>query len=465
VGSEPSGALNAAALASFGETFQGELVVPGSAGYDAARVVWNAMIDRRPAVVARCEGVDDVIAAIRFARDQDLAIAVRSGGHSVGGFSTCDGGIVVDLSRMHGVRIDPERRIAFVRGGSLLGELDQEAQEFGLVCPVGVVGHTGVAGLTLGGGMGRLQRRWGFSIDNMEAVELVTAEGKQLRVSDEEYPELFWGMRGAGPNFGIVTGFEFRLHELGTTITQGMLAFPGERAHEVAARVREYAPSAPDELMLSYVLGVGPTDEPFPPEIAGRPFVSMVVTHCGDVGAADEAIAPLRDLRPAVDMIEPRRYVDVQTSTDEDMAWGKRFYMKGGFLAELSDAYVDAGLVCVADAPGTECDITLWLQGGAVARVPEDAMAFTGREAPFWLGVEATWEDPSLDDAHRAWGRVTMDALTPYTAAGHYVNDMVETGEDVARGVYGDAKYDRLVELKRAFDPDNVFHLNQNIKP
>lgn len=463
--SEATIGVQMAALASFSEAFQGEIVLPGSAGYDAARIVWNAMIDRRPAIVARCDGVDDVVSSIRFARDQDLGIAVRSGGHSVGGFSTCDEGIVIDLSLMRGVRVDPERRIAYVRGGSLLRELDEAAQEDGLACPVGVVGHTGVAGLALGGGMGRLQRRWGFSIDNMAAVELVTADGKQLRVSDEEHPDLFWGIRGAGPNFGIVTGFEFRLHELGTTITQGMLAFPGERAHEVAQRVREYAPSAPDEVMLSYALGVGPTDPEFPSEIAGRPFVSMVVTHCGDVDAADEAIRPLRDLRPSIDTVEPRRYLDVQTSGDADMAWGKRFYMKGGFLSELSDAYVDAGLASVADAPGAECGISLWLQGGAIARVPEDAMAFTGRRAPFWLGVEAAWEDPSLDEAHRDWGRVTMDALVPFTAEGHYVNDMVESGDDVVRSIYGDVKYERLVGLKRAFDPDNSFRLNQNIRP
>ncbi len=458
-------APNTAALASFGEGFEGELVLPGSAGYDAARIVWNGMIDRRPAIVARCDGVDDVIGAIRFARDQDLPIAVRSGGHSVGGFSTCDGGIVIDLSRMHGVQVDPERRIAWVKGGSLLSELDRGAQEHGLACPVGVVGHTGVARLTLGGGMGRLQRRWGFSIDNMLAVDLVTADGKQLRVSDEESPDLFWGIRGAGPNFGIVTGFEFRLHELGTTITQGLLAFPGERAREVAERVRDYVPSAPDEVMLSFGFGVAPTDPVFPPEITGRPFVYMALTHCGDVDMAEEALRPLRDLGPAVDMIEPRRYLDVQTSADEDMEWGKRFYMKGGFLAELSDAYVDAGFASIADAPGDECSITLWLQGGAIGRVPDGAMAFTGRQAPFWLGVEAAWEDPTLDRAHIAWGRDTMDALQPFTAAGHYVNDMIESGDDVVRSIYGAEKYVRLVELKRAYDPDNVFRLNQNIRP
>ncbi len=457
--------VNAAALTSFGESFEGEIVLPGSADYDAARVVWNGMIDRRPALVARCAGVDDVIRAIRFAREQDLVIAVRSGGHSVGGFSTCDDGILIDLSQMRGVQVDPERRTARVKGGTLLSELDDQAQAFGLVCPVGVVGHTGVAGLTLGGGMGRLQRHFGFSIDNMLAVDLVTADGERLRASEEENPDLFWGIRGAGPNFGIVTSFEFRLHELGRTITQGLAAFPGDRANEVAARAREYLAAAPDELMFSFGFGVATEDPPFLPEIAGRPVVLMGATHSGDPAEADAVLRPLRDLEPSVDSIEPRRYLDVQTSGDEEMAWGKRFYMKGGFLAELSDAYVDVGLERLTDPPGAGCSITLWAQGGAISRVPDDAMAFTGREAPFWLGAEAEWDDPALDDAHIEWGRATMDALLPFTAAGHYVNDMVETGEDVVRGVYGAAKYERLVGLKRAYDPDNVFRLNQNIRP
>jgi FAD/FMN-containing dehydrogenase len=453
------------ALTSFGESFEGEFVLPGSADYDGARIVWNGMIDRRPAVVARCATVSDVVRAIRFGREQDLPIAVRSGGHSVGGFSTCDDGIVIDLSRMRGVRVDPSARVARVQGGSLLSQLDAAAQEHGLVCPVGVVGHTGVAGLTLGGGMGRLQRRWGFSVDNMLAVDLVTAEGTRIRVSDDEHPDLFWGMRGAGPNFGIVAAFEFRLHELGRTITQGLLAYPADRTHELASRVRAFAPTAPDELMMSFGFGVGPSDPEFPGELEGRPFVYMAATHCGEPDAADDAMRPLRDLGPVVDTIEPRRYLDVQTSGDEDMAWGKRFYMKGGFLADLSDAYVDAGLASVAAAPGSECSITLWLQGGAIARVPDDAMAFTGRTAPFWLGVEAAWDDPSADDAHVAWARTTMDALEPFTAAGHYVNDLPESGDDVVQGIYGKTKFDRLVELKRAYDPENVFRLNQNVRP
>jgi FAD/FMN-containing dehydrogenase len=457
--------VNTAALTSFGRAFQGEVVLPGSANYDAARIVWNGMIDRRPAVIARCTTQEDVRAAILFARDQDLVAAVRCGGHSVGGFSTCDDGIVIDLSTMHGVRVDPSARTAFVQGGSLLRELDAAAQEHGLACPVGVVGHTGVGGLTLGGGMGRLQRHWGYSIDNMLAVDLVTADGERLRTSQDEHPDLFWGMRGAGPNFGIVTSFEFRLHELGRIVTQGTMLFPAERAPQVAARVREWAPTAPGEVMTSYGFGQATSAHGLPHDLEGRPILSMAVTHSGSPEDADEDLRPLRELRPLVDTIEPRSYLDVQTMADEDLAWGRRFYMKGGFLAELSDAFVHAGLECVAAAPGAGATITLWLQGGAISEVDPDAMAFTGREAPFWLGVECEWSGSELDEGYVAWGRSTMTALEPFTAAGHYVNDLVESSEDIVRSIYGDAKYERLLALKRTYDPDNVFRLNQNISP
>jgi FAD/FMN-containing dehydrogenase len=461
---DPISGVSVAAVSSFGGDFEGELVVPGSAEYDAARVVWNGMIDRRPSIVARCSGVPDVIRAVRFAREQDLMIAVRSGGHSVGGFSTCDGGIVIDLSRMRGVRVDPESRTARVNGGTLLSELDREAQAFGLACPVGVVGHTGVAGLTLGGGMGRLQRRFGFTIDNLLSVDLVTADGQLLAVSESEHPDLFWGIRGAGSNFGIVTSFEFRLHEVGPDVVQGSIAFPAARAHEIADRFREYMDTAPDEASLSFGFVTATEDEPsFPPELAGQPVVVVGATHSGAPEDAGEVLRPLRDAGPLFDTFEVRPYLEVQALADEEMAWGKRFYMKGGFLAALSEGFVDLGLEQATVAPGDECWIGLWAQGGAIARVADDAMAFTGREAPFWLGIEAAWDDPSLDEAHRTWGRVTMDSLKPFTAAGHYVNDFAEPGD--VRAIYGAGKHERLVELKRAYDPDNVFRLNQNITP
>ena len=448
-----------AALASFSEAFEGEIILPGSAGYDAARVVWNGMIDRRPAVVARAAGVEDVRRTVRFAREQELPIAVRCGGHSLAGFSTCDDGVVLDLSLMRDVDVDPARRVARVAGGTLLSQLDAAAQAHGLVCPVGVVGHTGVAGLTLGGGMGRLQRHFGFSIDNLRSVELVTADDRVLTVSEDEEPDLFWGIRGAGPNFGVVTSFEFDLHELGPVVTQGFVDYPAERGHEIAARVREYLETAPDEVMVSFGVATGTEEDG--EDLVGRPVVYVGATHSGRVDDAEEVLRPLRDLGPVADTFRQVPYLELQTSGDDDMAWGKRFYMKGGFLAELSDGFIDAALAHTTPRGA----VTLWAQGGAISRIPEETMAFTGRQAPFWLGVESDWDDAADDAALIEWGRTTMAALEPFTAAGHYVTDVIETGRDVVRDVYGEPKYERLVGLKRAFDPDNVFRLNQNIEP
>jgi FAD/FMN-containing dehydrogenase len=457
---EETSIVNAAALAAFKDGFLGEVVLPDNPGYEAARIVWNGMIDRRPALVARCAGVEDVRRTVRFAREQELPVAVRCGGHSVGGFSTCDDGVVLDLSLMRGVHVDPTRRTARVAGGTLLSQLDAAAQAHGLVCPVGVVGHTGVAGLTLGGGMGRLQRHFGFSIDNLRSVELVTADDRVLTASEEEEAELFWGIRGAGANFGVVTSFEFELHELGPVVTQGFVDFPAERGPAIVARVREYLATAPDEVMVSFGVTTGTEEDGA--DLVGRPVIYVGATHSGSPEEAEEVLRPLRDLGPVVDTFREVPYLALQTSADEEMAWGKRFYMKGAFLAELSDAFVDAAAAHATTGHGS---VTLWAQGGAISRVPEDAMAFTGRNAPFWLGVEAEWDDQAEDDAMIDWGRTTMAALDPFTAAGHYVNDMVETGRDVVRSVYGDAKYERLVGLKRAVDPDNVFRLNQNIEP
>jgi FAD/FMN-containing dehydrogenase len=456
--------LSKVAMDTFRDTFQGELVTPEKAGYEAARVVWNGMIDRRPSVVARCSGVADVVSAIRFAREHDLIVAVRGGGHSVGGFSTCDGGIVIDLSGMHGVHADPETRVARANGGALLGELDAAAQAFGLACPVGVVGHTGVAGLTLGGGMGRLMRRFGLTIDNLQSVDLVTAEGELIHVSDEENGDLFWAMRGAGANFGVVTSFEFRLHPLDPIVTQGVALYPMDRAGEAAAAYRDLAATAPDELMPAMTLLIATSDPPFPPELAGQPVIALGATHSGGTEDAVRDLRPLRDLGPLADTFEPKPYLALQGANDEAMAWGKRFYMKGGYLAALTDEAMRVALDQIQDAPG-HCEITLWGLGGRIAHTPDAAMAFTGREAPFWLGVEALWEDPGDDEAFISWGRRAMGALIPFTAAGHYVNDMVETGEAIVRAIYGDAKYERLLALKRAHDPDNVFRLNQNIRP
>jgi FAD/FMN-containing dehydrogenase len=440
--------------------FAGEVVRPDDPGYDAARAVWNSAIDRRPALIVRPTGSDDVVTALRFAREQELVVAVRCGGHSIPGLSTCDDGIVIDLSRIRGVHVDPERRTARVGGGSLLRELDDAAQAHELVCPVGVVSHTGVAGLTLGGGMGRLHRKLGLTIDNLLAVELVTADGRRVRASEDEHPELFWGMRGAGPNFGIVTAFEFRLHPFDGQVVHGIVRHPIERAGELAERFRELLETGPDELWASFGLAVAP-------EAAGGAVASVSVLHCGSAADAERDLARLRALGdPLEDSIEPKEYLTTQRLLDAPMAWGQRFAMKSSFLSSLPDDLVDAWADRVSQVPeGAEGGFSVWPWDRAIGAVGENDTAFTGRNAAFWAAPELFWTDPAIDDACRAWARAAIAEMEPYATVGRYVNDVVEVGDDVVRTIYGDAKYERLVALKREWDPDNVFRLNQNILP
>ena len=444
------------AVRAFPETFAGEVVRPGDGGYDAARAVWNGMVDRRPALVVRPTNADDVATAVRFGRERELPIAVRSGGHSIPGLSTCDDGIVIDLSLMRGVDLDGGRQIARVNGGALLGELDDAAQAVGLVCPVGVVSHTGVAGLTLGGGMGRLQRRFGLTIDNLRAVEVVTADGRLVRASEEENADLFWGLRGAGANFGVATAFEFALHPFDGVITHGTVVHPLERLDEVVALFGSAVDSGPDESMLT--LHLARTND--------RPVVSISALHSGSPEQAERDLAEVRAFGPPLaDSIEVKPYLVAQHLADENMEWGHRFYMKSAYLRELPADAVAACAEVLSGAPaGADCSISVWAWGGAIAAVPEDGMAFTGREAAFWISAEAQWDDQTLDAACREWGRDSIAEAMPHALAGRYVNDVAEAGTDV-RSVYGDAKFERLVGLKRAWDPDNVFRLNQNIPP
>ena len=394
-------------------------------------------------------------------------MAVRSGGHSIPGLSTCDGGIVIDLSRMRGARVDPDRRTARTNGGAHLAELDEAAQAFGLVCPVGVVAHTGVAGLTLGGGMGRIQRKFGLTIDSLLAVEVVTADGRLVRASEDENADLFWGLRGAGPNFGIATSFEFRLHEFGTMVTHGWVVHPIERVHDLVAAFRELVEVGADELMVTFGVGLALPAQDYPADLAGRPIAWLTVMHCGSEDDADRDLARVRAVgQPVMDTITRKPYLVAQHSADEEMQWGHRFYMKSGFMSSFPDAALDLCVDHVRRAPeGGGCSIGAWAWGRAIADVPEDATAFAGREANYWIAAEAVWDDPSLDEAHRAWTRTAMADLDPFMMAARYVNDVAESGEDVVRSVYGDAKYERLVALKRAWDPDNVFRLNQNVRP
>ena len=444
-------------LAQLTDRFAGEIVRPGDAGYDDARKVWNSAIDKRPALIVKPADADDVVTALRFAREQELVLAVRCGGHSIPGLSVCDDGIVIDLGAIRGATVDPVARTARVGGGSHLAELDVAAQAHGLVCPVGVVSHTGVGGLTLGGGMGRLQRRHGLTIDSLLAVDVVTADGRQVRASEAENPELFWGMRGAGANFGIVTGFEFRLHPFDGQLAHGVLNYPLDRAREVAACFRSLVEDGPDDLWTSFGI-----------ERSSDGVVTYVsVLHLGSEAEAERDLAPLRGLgEPLGGTVERKEYLAVQRMLDAPMAWGQRFSMKSCFLGSLPDELVASWVEQIPDIPaGVDGGFSVWPWGRAIANVGEDDTAFTGRTAAFWASAELYWTDPELDGDARGWGRTAAAGMEPYSIVGRYVNDVVEVGADVARTIYGDAKFERLRALKREWDPDNVFRMNQNIRP
>ena len=447
------------------ETFGGDVIVPGDDAYDEARRVWNAMFDRRPAVVLRPGGVEDAATAIRFGRERDLEIAVRSGGHSAAGHSTTEGGLVIDLSRLRGVTVDPERQTARANGGALLGELDVAAQAHGLVCPIGVIGHTGVGGLTLGGGVGRLQRNFGLTIDNLRAVELVTADGRSVRASESEQPDLFWGIRGAGANFGVVTSFEFGLHRFGPLLYRGVRVYRAADVHEVWSMVRDFAPVAPDALALIVAIGRAEPAADYPASVAGEPVVIVAYNHSGDGAAVERDVAPLRaGPEPVSSTDGSQPYLEVQAAHDLVMGWGHRSYIMGAYANDLRPAALDGLVEHARQAPdGSSFSVTV--QGGAIGRVPEEAMAYPGREARFDVSADTSWEDPAHDDTHRDWVRRAMAIVEPDVVPGRYVNELSEAGPDETRAIYGEAKHARLAALKRAWDPDNVFRLNHNITP
>jgi len=450
---------------SFRETFGDEVITPGDDGYDDARRVWNAIFDRRPALLVRPTGPQGVATAIRFARDHGLEIAVRGGAHSAAGHSTSEGGLVIDLSRLRGVTVDPERRTARANGGALLGELDLAAQAHGLVCPVGVIGHTGVGGLTLGGGMGRLQRHFGLTIDNLRAVELVTADGGTTRASGSEEPELFWGIRGAGANFGVVTAFEFDLHPFGPLLHRGVRIFPASHVHEVWSLFRDVAAAAPDELALIFSIGRGEPAADYPAAVAGQPIVVVSYNHSGDARNVERDVAPLAAGPAPVSSTDGGYpYLEVQTANDLAMGWGQRSYIKGGYADDLRPEALDALVEHVADAPeGSSFAMTA--QGGAMGRVADDAMAFTGRDARFEMSADADWDDPAYDDVCRDWVRQALAIVEPDAVMGRYVNEISESGPEESLAIYGEAKIAQLMALKRAWDPENVFRLNHNIAP
>lgn len=452
-------------LAEFRRSFSGEMVTPDAAGYDDARRVWNSMFDRRPAMVVRPLTVDDVVAAVRFGRELDVEIAIRGGGHSSVGHSTTNGGLVIDLKRMDGVSVDPAWRLARAGGGALLGKLDVAAQEHGLVCPVGVVGHTGVAGLTLGGGVGRLQRRFGLTIDSLRAVELVTADGRLVRASADEEPELFWGVRGAGANFGVVTSLELELHPFAGTLHRGVHVHPATDIQELWPIFRDFMTAAPETIAAIFTVALAEPAANYPESVAGRPIVVISYNHSGAGEDLKRDIAPLlKGPKPASVTATSEEYLVAQRSSDLDLAWGSRTAILGGYVPDCSPAVLDAFVAHVEHIPG-DSSISLTAMGGAIARTPDDAMAFTGRTVPFDVSPDTAWSDPDLDEANMGWVRKAMAIVEPDLLPGRYINELSDAGPELTRHSYGDAKLERLRTLKRAWDPTNVFRLNHNIEP
>jgi FAD binding domain-containing protein/berberine-like enzyme len=457
--------LDDGAVAELGRSFRGTLVRPGDPAYDASRKVWNGSIDRSPALIARCAGVADVIAAVRLARRTGVDVAIRGGGHSFPGLSVADGALVVDLSPMRGIRVDPQARTARAQAGVLLGELDRETQEFGLAVPAGIVTHTGVAGLTLGGGIGWLMRKFGLTVDQLLSVDLVTADGELVKASADENADLFWGIRGAGANFGVVTDFEFRLNPLGPLVLAGPVIWPMEKSPEVLRFYRDWVADAPDELMTIVVHRKAPPLPFVPEELHGEPVVMVVCCWAGDVEDGRAFVRPLKAFSsPVVDLCEPKPFVAHQAMFDPSFPHHRWYYFKSCDVAELTDEVIDITVEHSSRIVSPLTAFPIWQMGGAVARTGESETAFGGRGAAFTYNIGACTEAEEGFEAEREWVRGFWSALEPYHQ-GVYVNFLGDEGAERVRGSYGEEKYARLQELKRRYDPENVFRINQNIPP
>jgi FAD/FMN-containing dehydrogenase len=462
-----STAIDSTAIEALRTSMLGEVVVREDPSYDDARRIWNGGIDRQPAVIARCQGVADVVAAVHFARERDLLVAVRGGGHAVAGHALCDDGMVIDLSRMLGTRVDPLARTIRVEGGCLNEHLDRESQMFGLAATGGIVSHTGVAGLTLGGGIGHLMRKFGLSIDSLRSCDVVTADGELVVASADENADLFWGLRGGGGNFGIATSLEFALHPLGPEILAGMLAWPMETAPDVLRVLRQLAVEADDEVGIMANLRLAPALPVIPEDLQGEPIVALVLTYAGPVDDGRAVLAEIMGAlpEPAVNGVVPKPYVTHQKMFDAALPHGRHYYWKSHRLGSLTDAVIDAVVEHAARITSPLSTVPIFTLGGAVARVAEDDTAFANRDALHDINIAAAWlpDDPE-PDRHIAWVRDTFDALAPHSR-GVYVNFTSDDADTRVRAAYSDEQWHRLVALKAKYDPTNFFRLNANISP
>lgn len=448
------------------ERMSGPVLAPEDPDYDLARRIWNGAIDRKPALVARCRGTADVLAAVRFARERDLPATIRGGGHSVAGHAVCDDALMIDLSLMTGVRVDPVGRTATAQGGCLQGDVDRETQAFGLAVTGGLVSHTGIGGLTLGGGIGWLMRKAGLALDNLRAADVVTADGELVVAGPDRDADLFWAVRGGGGNFGAVTSFTYDLHPVGPSVLAGMIIHEMDNAPAVLAFARDYLADAPEEVGLLVTLRLAPALPIIPERLHGRPIVGLVLCYAGPAVDGERVVRPLRAFgTPVLDTVTPKPYLAHQQMFDAAFPHGRHYYWRSRKLPPLTDGSIDAIIANAARITSPLSTVSIFTLGGAVARVPEADTAYPGRDAAHEIITVAAWEagDPE-PERHLAWIRRFSSSLEPH-AVGAYVNFMADARQDQIRSAYGADRYDRLAALKRRYDPTNFFRFNQNILP
>ena len=443
---------------------KGQVVLPDDPNYDEVRKIWNAMIDRRPAVIVQCAEADDVLHAISYARKNGLEISIRGGGHNIAGSALCDNGVLIDLSNMKTVRVDAQKKRAYVEPGATLGDFDKALQAHGLATPVGINSTTGIAGLTLGGGFGWLTRKYGMTIDNLVSAEMITSDGKKIQVSKDENTDLFWAIRGGGGNFGVVTQFEFALYPVGPEILAGLLVFPIGQAKQVLKKYREFVKSAPEELNIWVVLRKAPPLPFLPVNIHGKEVIVLAIFFAGDISKGEKLINPLRSFGDAHgEHIGAQPYAVWQQAFDPLLTPGARNYWKSHNFTELSDGALDSIIEFAGKLPSPQCEIFVGLISGAANRVPSNAMAYGHRDTKFVLNVHGRWNEATQDETCIAWARTFFEVSAPYASSGAYVNFMTEDEGDRVAAAYG-ANYTRLKQIKKKYDPENIFRNNQNIK-
>jgi FAD/FMN-containing dehydrogenase len=458
--------LSAEALDALRGGLRGSLCLPGDAGYDEARTIWNAMIDKRPAAIVRAAGASDVIQTVRLAAQHGLLLSVRGGGHNIAGNAVCEGGLTLDLSAMRSVRVDPGAKTARVEPGAKLSDLDRESQAFGLATPVGINSTTGVAGLTLGGGFGWISRKHGLTVDNLISADIVTASGELVKASANDHPDLFWAIRGGGGNFGVVTSFEFRLHPVGPQVLAGLIVHPFSAAKEVLREYRLLVARAPDELCCWAVLRKAPPLPFLSPEVHGTEVIVLALCYAGDPAAGEKAVAPFKAIgKPIADVVGPAPFAGWQTAFDPLLTPGERNYWKSHDFIEITDGLIDVLLSAVGRLPSPQCEIFIGNLGGAINRIPVEATAYPHRNVQFVMNVHTRWSKPAEDAACVGWARTLYDATAPFATGGVYVNFMPDDeAQRVRSGAYG-PNYDRLAKVKAKYDPRNLFRMNQNVAP